>query len=223
MSINMLPIEIVRLYRIWTSILYRCENPKNKQYKNYGARGITICNEWKDFNKFCLDVGQRQNDKYHLDRIDNDKGYFKENCRWASPKINHRNKRTNKYYNTHLGKMCQSELIENIGYTRKQFQRSIEKYGEKEFLIMFKENKLPTKRILANHNDIINKKFGILTILALDNDKSKGARYFCKCNCGYETRISRYKLINGISIQCKCCSKRGDRNPNSKLRKIAYS
>ena len=156
---------------------------------------------------------------YHLDRINNDKGYSKENCRWTSPKINHRNKRNNTYYETHLGKMCQSELIENIGYTRKQFKRALEKYGIDEFLKMYKEERLPKKRINPNFNDILGKKFGKLKILSLDSDKSTGARYFCHCDCGKETRISRFKLMNGLAKHCKSCSKSGDLNPNSKARR----
>ena len=78
MSTNILPTEIVRLYRIWTSIIYRCSRPDNKHYKNYGGRGITICEEWKDFNIFCEDVGQRPNETAHLDRADNDKVIVKK-------------------------------------------------------------------------------------------------------------------------------------------------
>lgn len=222
MSTNLSPTEIVRLYRVWTSIMYRCNRKENKQYKNYGARGIKICDEWKDFNNFCFDVGLRPDETSHLDRIDNDKGYFKENCRWTSPKINHRNKRTNTYYQTHLGKMCQAELIEYIGFTRKQFQRAIEKYGEEGFLTLFKDGKLPKKRVNPNLLDIIGKKFGKIKVLKLDDNKSTGARYFCICDCGKETRIARTRLLNGKSTQCFCCSKRGDLNPNSCARRYKF-
>lgn len=220
MSNNLLPTEVVRLYRIWTSILYRCHNPKNKQYRNYGARGIYLCDEWKDFNNFCKDVGQCPVNGYHLDREDNDKGYFRENCRWVSAKVNHRNKRNNTYFETHSGKICQSELIEKIGYTRRQFQRAVEKYGIERFLEMYELDMLPKKRVLSDMNDIIGKKIANFTVISLDENKSTGARYFCICNCGKRTRISRYKLINGISKYCLSCSRKGDKNPNSRARKL---
>lgn len=220
MSMNILPAEIVRLYRIWTSILYRCTRPANKQYKNYGGRGITICEEWKDFNKFCEDVGLRPDDTFHLDRIDNDKGYFKENCRWTSPKNNHRNKRNNKIYKTHIGEICQAQLIEYIGFTRKQFQRAIEKYGEIEFISMFKDNRLPIKRQNPNLLEIVGTKYENLTILGLDEDKSTGIRYFCVCDCGKKTRISRFKILNKLSFRCRSCSLKGENNPNSRKRRI---
>src|SRR5271166_1880012 len=194
MSIKISPTEIVRLYRIWTSMLYRCHRPANSQYKNYGGRGISVCDEWQNFDKFVEDVWKGSKKECHLDRIDNDKGYFKDNCRWVSPKINHRNKRNNTYYETHLGKMCQSALIEHIGYTRKQFKRAIEKYGIPKFLEFFEKNTLPKKRIVPDLNDIIGKKFNALTILGLDENKSTGPRYFCLCDCGKRTRISRFKI-----------------------------
>jgi len=213
------PTEIVRLYRIWTSIFYRCTRPENKQYKNYGERGISLCKEWTDFDRFCEDVAQGSKVGLHLDRIDNNKGYFKENCRWTSPKINHRNKRNNAYYETHVGKICQAELIELTGYTRRQFQRSIEKHGVNRFLKMFKEGTLPKKRPIPDLVDIIGRRFGALIILDLDEDKSTGARYFCECDCGKRTRISRFKILHGIATHCRSCSKLGDKNPNSTARR----
>lgn len=210
------PTEIVRLYRIWTSIMYRCYRKENKQYKNYGGRGISVSDEWHNFDIFCKDVGIRTTDTDHLDRIDNNLGYSKENCRWTSPKINHRNKRNNHYYQTHLGKICQSELIEMIGFTRKQFKRCIEKHGENEFLRMFKDGTLPKKRPLTDFSDIIGHKFGTLIVMSLDEDKSTGARYLCKCDCGQNTRVTRFKLRNNKAKYCKSCSKKGEKNPRYK-------
>lgn len=219
MSNEILPTEIVSLYRIWTSMMYRCHKPSNKQYKNYGNRGIFVCEEWHDFNVFCRDVGSRPFIGCHLDRTDNDKGYFKENCKWVTPKVNHRNKRNNKYYLTHLGKICQSQLIEMIGYTRRQFQRNIEKYGEIKFLEMFKNNELPKKRVISDFGDLIGKRIGSLTIIKLDENKLTGARYFCQCDCGNKTRISRFKLTNKRVSHCSGCSVRGSNNPNSTKKK----
>lgn len=219
MTTNIKPTDVVRLYRIWNSIIFRCTNPKSKQYKNYGGRGISVCKEWLDFNQFFEDVWDGSKSNLHLDRMDNDKGYSKENCRWVTPKQNHRNKRNNHYYQTHLRKMTQAELIETIGYTRKQFRRVIEKYGEEKFLELFRLNSLPKKRAVPDLKELIGKKFGNLTILRLDDDKSTGSRYFCKCDCGKETRIARFKILHGIAIHCNSCAKRGDKNPNSIKRK----
>jgi len=73
----------------------RCLNPNNDAYKDYGERGITVCNRWLDFKNFYADMGDRPEGK-ELDRKDNDKGYYKENCRWATAAENVQNRRITK-------------------------------------------------------------------------------------------------------------------------------
>jgi hypothetical protein len=82
-----------RIYHIWISMRERCNNPNATQYKDYGGRGIKICKEWDDVEVFCTDMGERPSLRHTLDRIDNDKGYSKENCRWATYEVQAQNKR----------------------------------------------------------------------------------------------------------------------------------
>jgi hypothetical protein len=69
----------------------RCKNPKYALFYRYGGRGIEVCSEWSSFEKFYSDMGDPF-DGASLDRIDNDKGYFRENCRWATAQQNNSNR-----------------------------------------------------------------------------------------------------------------------------------
>lgn len=71
----------------------RCSNPAAINYLNYGGRGIVVCHEWSTFLPFLCDMWPRPSG-YFLDRIDNDKGYSKENCRWADKTVQAFNSRT---------------------------------------------------------------------------------------------------------------------------------
>lgn len=72
-----------RTYRVWQSMVKRCHDPKNKRFSSYGGRGIAVCDEWRKFAGFLADMGECPDDT-SIDRIDNDCGYSKANCRWAT-------------------------------------------------------------------------------------------------------------------------------------------
>lgn len=71
-------------YRVWLNLKSRCLNRNNPDFKNYGAAGISVCRKWeKNFPAFLADMGKCPADKFSIDRINNAKGYYKSNCRWA--------------------------------------------------------------------------------------------------------------------------------------------
>lgn len=87
-------LTATRTYRVWATMLARCRTPSQTSYKNYGGRGIRVCERWNLFENFLADMGESLPGK-EIDRIDNDGDYDPGNCRWVSPKENGRNKRNN--------------------------------------------------------------------------------------------------------------------------------
>lgn len=82
-------------YKIWRDMKNRCTRPKLKCYKNYGARGISVCDRWFKFENFLEDMGVRP-DGLQIDRTDNDGNYEPKNCRWVTPTVNRNNQRNSK-------------------------------------------------------------------------------------------------------------------------------
>ena len=98
-----------RVYKIWEGVIARVNNSSNARYHRYGGRGITVCEEWLQFENFYKDMGEPPTNKHEIDRIDNDGNYEPSNCRWVLPIQNTYNKgarttSTSQYKGVHYDK-----------------------------------------------------------------------------------------------------------------------
>lgn len=109
--------KISRTYQSWENMIARCENINNPAYNNYGGRGVAVCERWKKFENFLEDIGEMP-DRYQIDRINNNRGYYKGNCRWATSTQQSRNKRNN-HLITFMGKtQCVTDWARETGINR---------------------------------------------------------------------------------------------------------
>ncbi len=111
------------LYAVWMAMHDRCRNPNNQSYRRYGARGIRVCDRWKEFSLFLEDMGERP-DGMTIERNDNDGDYCPENCRWANRKEQANNTRRNRFIETSIGRLTLKEACKIAGITQEaMYQR----------------------------------------------------------------------------------------------------
>jgi hypothetical protein len=116
-----------KLYQIWANMKDRCLNPDCRYFKHYGGRGISVCERWLTFENFFFDLFLDHQEGLSLDRIDNNKGYCPENCRWATAKMQTRNRRSNRKIQVGNEKLCINEIAERIGMNVSTFYARISK------------------------------------------------------------------------------------------------
>lgn len=108
-------------YGSWKAVIYRCiQSNRSSDVKYYSGRGITVCQRWRDPVSFAQDMGEKPKG-FSIERIDNDKGYYPENCRWASPLEQGRNKSNNRRLDTAEGEKTIGQIWQDAGMRESTF------------------------------------------------------------------------------------------------------
>lgn len=112
-------------YQSWKSAIYRCHDPKSISYPRYGARGIAVCDAWRNsFEAFLADMGVRPAGT-SIERVRSDRGYEPGNCRWATSKEQTRNQRTNKFLVVGGREMIVTDALAASGVSRTTYYRRL--------------------------------------------------------------------------------------------------
>lgn len=132
----------IRLFNVWSSLIARCYDKNNKAYKNYGGRGIKVCEEWKNnfqsFYDWSYENGYDENapqGKCTIDRVDNDGDYTPENCRWTTMKNQSNNKRSNIFVEINGSVKTLAEWSDFSGISRSTIKQRYHKGWNGEMLI----------------------------------------------------------------------------------------
>lgn len=116
-------------YCAWSRMINRCYNPNGQDYKYYGGRGIRVCKRWRRFENFLADMGLRPEGLNTLERIDGNKGYSPDNCKWASQAEQARNTARN-HRLTYKGEtLCISEWSRRFGVDHRQIRKRFIELG----------------------------------------------------------------------------------------------
>lgn len=116
-------------YRAWSLIKDRCLNPKAPAFKDYGGRGITVCDEWLSYPSFLLSVGRRPSAGMTLDRVDNNLGYIPGNVKWSTKKEQARNRRSSRVLTLEGKSATMAEWVEALSINQGTLSSRINRYG----------------------------------------------------------------------------------------------
>lgn len=115
--------------RAWINMKTRCDNLNTADYKNYGGRGITYVERWKQFANFLEDMEATHFEGSTLDRADNSKGYSPENCRWVTRKVQNNNKRNNRFFEFDGKSQTLPQWAKELGINRSTLSMRYYKYN----------------------------------------------------------------------------------------------
>lgn len=160
-----------RIYHIWEDMKHRCDNRNNKQFDDYGGRGITYAEDWIKFEGFLRDMGQGYEDNLTLDRIDPNGNYCKENCRWATYKEQGRNRAISKTNKSGVmgvslrldSKSKEPYYVAQINFNGRSKSKwfSVKKYGEQRAMDLAIEERRSMLEMAAEMGEPFGENHGI--------------------------------------------------------------
>lgn len=134
-------------WQSWRCMWARCTKPRTNGYKNYGGRGISICERWKDYRLFVEDMGHRPSGTT-LGRKNSDLGYFPDNCRWETHAAQRRNSKQNVFFTFNSLRLCATDWARRLGLSTSAMGKRLSKWPlEKALTYPVQTNKQTTLKI----------------------------------------------------------------------------
>ena len=116
-------------YKAFRNMWARCTTPSASGYENYGGRGIGVCAEWRSFSQFLKDMGPRPSSQHSLDRIDVNRNYAPDNCKWATKSEQQRNRRDNPRLTCKGRTQAVKDWAEQLGVTNATIMWRVKHWG----------------------------------------------------------------------------------------------
>lgn len=202
----------------YISMMKRCYQKSYHKYITHGGRGIKVCDKWKEsFDNFLNDMGPRPNREYTIERIDNDKGYELNNCRWAT-RLEQSYNRSNSRWSVYLFKdadkysLNQLENYNSIPALKLIFD-DINKFyplskAEGGIRLLNVNKNVAAYAILTKNDTYLitpNQQIGKWTVIEPALISKRNELYWkCKCECGTVSSVREDKLITGRTKSCGC-------------------
>lgn len=189
-----------RLLKTFAHMKERCYDTNDKRYKDWGGRGIRICEEWlEDREKFIeWSLSNGYEIGLTIDRIDNNANYCPENCRWVSISDNNQNRRSSRYY--------------TINGIEKNLQQWCDEYNISRSMVNKRlkmgwsiEKALNEPKKTRDVQSILGKRYGRLVVVsASEKRRNRLTLWECKCDCGNNAFVDKVKLESGHTLSCGC-------------------
>jgi hypothetical protein len=200
-------------YMSWQAMKTRCLNPKRKSYKNYGGRGITICQQWIDsFETFLSDMGPRPSG-HTIERIESNGNYEPGNCKWATRLDQGRN--TSRVIKTVVdgSSVAVRSLADQFSISGDTLVSRAKRHGIEKALAdsaahkgLFRQKSSPAGVWAQDGDDspYIGTRFGRLTVERRVGVNKLGRIFLCSCDCGGKRETNLGNLVTGQSNSCGC-------------------